>query len=52
MTWKGIAKIPESYFPFQTTKWNAYAINKDADLRTYESLYPIEQISLYNNPDL
>ena len=52
MTWTGIAKIPEFYFPFKITKWNAFAINKYADLRTYESLYPIDQANLYNNPDL
>jgi hypothetical protein len=39
-TWTGSAVIPESYFPFQVTKWNAYAIH-DKETRVYEALYPV-----------
>ncbi|RMZ94708.1 hypothetical protein BpHYR1_018391 [Brachionus plicatilis] len=38
--WSGIAKIPEAYFPINTTKMNAYAIHGSDKNRVYESLFP------------
>jgi hypothetical protein len=40
-TWSGKAIIPEEYFPFKVSKWNAYAIHGRDGNRVYESLYPV-----------
>jgi hypothetical protein len=32
-TWRGVARIPVSYFPPAVTKWNAYAIHGTGDHR-------------------
>lgn len=39
--WVGEARIPESYFPRNVTKMNAYAMHGDKDNRKKESLYPV-----------
>lgn len=50
--WTGRARIPESYFPRKVTKWNAYAINRNNEERSYEALYPVQTPNLFDNPDL
>lgn len=49
--WYGKAKIPEAYFPKNTTKMNAYAIHGSNDSRVYESLFPTPN-GKYENPNL
>ena len=41
--WHGRAQIPESYFPRNVTKLNAYAIHGNEGNKVYEALYPIPQ---------
>ncbi len=50
-TWEGKAVIPEAYFPYKVTKWNAYAIHGEDEDRVYESLYPVP-FDKFEVPDL
>jgi hypothetical protein len=49
--WTGVAKVPESYFPRNVTKVNAYAIHGEKDARQYQAAYPVPY-EKYSNADL
>ena len=49
-SWKGVAKIPLSYFPVGTNRLNAYAIHGSGTNRIYQSLYPAPE-GKHENPD-
>ncbi len=49
--WYGKAIIPETYFPFKVTKWNAYAIHGNNENRVYEALNPVGY-QQYKEPNL
>ncbi|GAB1601412.1 UPF0462 protein C4orf33 homolog isoform X3 [Argonauta hians] len=48
--WRGVAYIPEDYFPPNITKFNSYAIHGTGENKTYLSLYPTPE-GQYPNPD-
>jgi len=39
--WKGVARIPKTYFPDNFDVWNAYAIHGTGDDKVYKSLFPV-----------
>lgn len=50
-SWEGQAVIPEAYFPYKVTKWNAYAIYGQDKDRVYESLFPTP-LDKFEQPNL
>ena len=40
--WKGIAHIPNEYFPPNVDKFNAYAIHGPENQRIFKSLFPFD----------